>query len=284
MRKGGSGPTAEAATRSLVRRGCRSLVALVLLSGGAHSSAQPGPDAAGAVTAAEAAYEALEYAQAEALARQALSRPEAFTGAQLVRLHTTLGLILYARNDALGAAEQFRAALSLEPGLTLDPVLVSPVTLAFFEETRSTFLRERAGEARSEPATRYVVVRDTRPGAALRSLVLPGWGQRSRGQRAKGWLMTGAWTAAIGGGVAAHFQRDRARTAYLEETDPAVVQDRYRTYNNWHRLRGGLFVAAGAVWAAGIVDALASGAPQAPTPARISLTPTGAGVRLTVGL
>ncbi len=284
MNGGGFGPTSQKATPSLFRRGFRGCLTLVLVATAVPCFAQPGPDAAGAVSGVETAYEALEYAQAEALARQALARPEAFTGAQLVRLHTALGLILYARNDALGAAEQFRAALSLEPGLTLDPVLVSPVTLAFFEETKSTFLRERAGDARPAPATRYVVVRDTRPGAALRSLALPGWGQRSRGERTKGWLITAGWATAVGAGIAAHVQRDRARTAYLEETDPERVEDRYRTYNNWHRLRGGLFVAAGAVWAASVVDALARGAPQAPAQSRLSLTPAGAGLRLTLEL
>ena len=137
------------------------MLALLLV---APAAAQTGPDPATTVATVEAAYEALDYAQAEALARAALARPEAFTRAQLVRLHTTLALLLYARNDALGAAQQFRAALSLDPALALDPVLVSPVTLAFFDELKATYLNERAGDDRSEPPVRYVVVRDGRPG------------------------------------------------------------------------------------------------------------------------
>jgi hypothetical protein len=256
------------------------VLTLVLVS---PATAQPGPDPATAVASVESAYEALDYAQAEALARAALARPEVFTRGQLVRLHTTLALLLYARNDALGAAQQFRAALSLDPTLALDPVLVSPVTLSFFEEVKGTYLDEQAGGDRPEPPVRYVVVRDSRPGAALRSLVLPGWGQRARGQRLRGWLLTAAWGATVGGGIAAHVQRDRARDAYLEETDPDLVEDRYRTYNNWHRLRGGLLAGAAVVWAGAVIDALATGAPEAPAQARVSVAPAGAGLRLSVG-
>jgi hypothetical protein len=284
MRSGASGRATAPVTCSPARGVVPTLAVLLMLSAPGQPMAQPGPDPSSAVAAVEASYEALDYSQAEALARQALSRPQAFTGAQLVRLHTTLALLLYARNDALGSAEQFRAALSLDPNLTLDPVLVSPVTLAFFEETRSAFVRERAGSSSPQPVIRYVVVRDSRPGAALRSLVLPGWGQRVRGERARGWALTAAWTATLGAGVAAHVQRQRAREAYLEETDPALVDDRYATYNNWHRVRGGLLLGAGAVWAASVIDVLARGAPTAPDAGRVALSPAGAGLRLVVGL
>jgi tetratricopeptide (TPR) repeat protein len=261
------------------------LLGLALSLAAVPAAAQPGPDPAAAVSAVEAAYEALDYAQAEALARQALARSEAFTRAQLVRLHTTLGLLLFARNDALGASEQFRAALSLDQALTLDPVLVSPVTLAFFDETKGAFLRERAGEVvGTGPAVRYVVVRDVRPDAALRSIVLPGWGQRMKGQRAKGWVLTGAWAGALGASVATHIQRGRARQEYLRDdiTDPDSIAANYRHYNRWHRARGALLLGAGVVWAAAIVDALATGAPEAPgaAPARLAVEPAGAGLRL----
>jgi len=269
-------------TEQAIQSPLRAVLPALLLLLAAPVPAQTARDASATVVAVETAYEVLDYAQAEALARAALASPDVFTGAQLVRLHTTLGLILYARNDALGAAQQFRAALSLDANLTLDPVLVSPVTLAFFDEVKSTYIGERAGEGRPQPPTRYVVVRDTRPGAALRSAVVPGWGQRARGQTARGWALTAAWSATLGAGVAAHIQRTRAREAYLEETDPDLVEDRYQTYNTWHRLRGGLLAGAGLVWAGAVVDALATGAPEAP--ARIAVGPAGAGLRLTVGL
>ncbi len=268
------------------RRGLhRSLLALlallVLLALPPGARAQPAPDPAGVVAQVEAAYEALDYAQAEALARQALARPEAFSRAQLVRLHTTLGLLLYAQNDLLAAAEQFRAALSLDPRLTLDPVLVSPVTVAFFESTKEAFQREQAGAPGPEPAVRYVVVRDRRPGAALRSLALPGWGQRAKGQAAWGWALTAAWAATLGGGAYAHAERQQARRAYLDAPTQEEADVRYRPYNRWHKTRGVLLAGTGVVYAVAVLDALATGAPEAP-PARLAVEPGGAGLRLRV--
>jgi hypothetical protein len=249
------------------------------------AAAQPAPDRAALLSQVDAAYAALDYGGAEALARRALAAPEGFTPDQLVRLHTTLGLLLFTRNEPLEAAEQFRAALSLDRSLSLDPVLVSPVTLAFFEETKATFLRERAVPTPAGAAPVYVLVADPRPAAARRSLVLPGWGQRHLGSRVEGWAMTALWAATLGGGGASHRERARAREAYLAAPDSASATARYRTYNAWHKARGGLLLGAGVVWGWSLVDVLLSRRPPAPTaPTRLAVGPAGAGLRLRVAL
>ena len=239
-------------------------------------SAQTGADPATLLSRVESAYENLDYDEAEGLARTALSRFDAFTPDQLIRLHTTLALILYSRGEELEAAEQFRGALTLNPGLQLDPLLVSPVTLAFFEEARAAFVREQDVEDTPTESVRYIQLPDMRPAATLRSAVLPGWGQRYKGDGTKGWAITGLWAASLGGAAAAHFRRQDARDAYLAETDPALVADRYDTYNTWHKARGGLLVGAAVVWAYAAIDALSSGGPQSslqvfPTPSGFSI-------------
>ena len=240
--------------------------------------AQPAADPATLVERVESAYENLAYDDAEALARDALARFEAFTPDQLIRLHTTLALILYARREELEAAEQFRGALTLNPDLQLDPLLVSPVTLAFFEETKAVFVREREDGDAPTGSIRYVQLHDERPAATWRSALLPGWGQRYKGEGAKGWVMTGLWVATLGGAAAAHIQRQDARDAYLAETDPALVADRFDTYNTWHKARGGLLIGAVAVWAYAAVDALTSGGPQSSL--QVSPTPSGFSIGL----
>jgi hypothetical protein len=96
--------------------------------------------------------------------------------------------------------------------------------------------------------------------------------------------MTAAWVATLGGGVAAHFQRASARDAYLAETDPDLVDDRYDTYNAWHKARGALLIGAGAVWAGSVIDALARGAPAVPTSTRLAVSPAGVGLRVTLSV
>ncbi len=241
-----------------------------------HGIAQPGADPTMLLSRVESAYENLEYDEAEALARAALSRFEAFNPDQLIRLHTTLALILYAKGEELEAAEQFRGALTLNPNLQLDPLLVSPVTVAFFGETKAAFARERETVETPNPTVRYVQVHDQRPAATLRSAVVPGWGQRYKGESTKGWVMTGVWAAALGGAAAAHFQRQDALDAYLAESDPDLVADRYATYNTWHKVRGGLLAGAAAVWIFSTVDALATGGLSSSL--RVSPTPSGISV------
>ena len=226
----------------------------LLLAGPAP--AQPASDPDGVVAEVEAAYERLDYDAAEALAREALADFEAYAPDQLVRLHTLLGLIAYARGESLAASAQFRAALTLDRTLTLDPLLVSPATIGFFEETKATFLREQAsGTAPLGEGVRYVVVYDPRPSAFVRSLVLPGWGQRYKRETAKGWALTGVWAAGIAGAATAEVMRRDARDAYLTESDPGLVESRYATLNRWHWARNGLTLGVAAVWVYAAFDA-----------------------------
>ncbi|MDX1439134.1 MAG: hypothetical protein R3284_04450 [Rubricoccaceae bacterium] len=223
----------------------------------------------------EQAYENLEYDEAESLARNALTSFDLFSPDQLVRIHTTLALVLFVQGEEFESAEQFRSALTLNPDLELDPVLVSPVTLEFFADVKQVFEEDRPAQAGAQGEIRYILVEDNRPGAAMRSLVLPGWGQRHKDQRSKGWLLTGLWAASAAASVYAHVQRNSAQEAYLEETDPSLVQDRYDTYSMWHKIRGGLLIGTAAVWTYAIVDALAVDTRGSATELTLSPSPTG---------
>lgn len=231
----------------------------LLLIGGA-AFAQPDTDASGLLGAMRDAYGRLDYSTAERRAREALASFDTFSADQLVEVHTTLALILYARNEPLEAREQFEAALSLNPALDLDPLLVSPKTLEFFEGVKESMSGSGVGDR--ESVIRYVRVRDPRPAATVRSLVLPGWGQLYKGEPVKGWALLGLWSAATAGAVTAHVLRNDARTDYLAATDPAEITSRYDTFNAWHQRRTALALGAAAVWTYAALDALVFGGPE----------------------
>lgn len=236
---------------------------LVGLGLAAPAAAQPDPDPSGLIGSMRDAYQRVDYLTAERRAREALASFDAFSADQLVEVHTTLGLILYARNEPLEARAQFEAALSLDPRLELDPLLVSPKTLEFFDEVKAGIAREE-GPAR-EPIVRYVQVRDPRPAATLRSLAVPGWGQLYKGERAKGWILVGLWSATAAGTVATHVLRSQAQDDYRAATDPAEIAERYDTFDTWHQARNALVLGAAAVWAYAAFDALVFGGPAART-------------------
>ena len=260
---------------------------LLLFAVAAGPLAQTGDGSSDLLRAMEDAVARLDYETAEARAREALARFDALTPDQLVTVHTTLGVLLHARNEPIAARRQFELALSLRPALTLDPVLVSPKTLQFFEEVRAEMGAPEAGPRTVD--VRYVVVPDDRPAAALRSLIAPGWGQFYKGEEGKGWAFALTGGALATGTVAAEVARGRARADYTEATTPAEAERLYGPYNRWHRASTALARATALVWAVAVLDALATRAPEAgpgPAPEAVSFGPAPevGGVRLRVRL
>ena len=254
------------------------LALVLLLSLSAPAALAQSSDPAGLVAAMRDAAARLDTDTAEARAREALAQFDRLSPDQLVEVHALLGVILHARDEPVEARRQFEAALSLNPDLSLDPVLVSPVTLAFFAAIRDAVSRTDGPVAPG--VVRYVRVPDARPGAALRSLVLPGWGQVHKGETARGRVLAAAWGAGAAATVGAHLARAQARRRYLDAGTSAEAEARYPAYNRWHRARTGLALGMAAVWAVAVVDALAR--PQ-PTPA-VALRPAVDGLSLRVRL
>lgn len=209
------------------------------------------------VDAIEEAYRQLEYDEAASLARRALDNYSNFTVDQLTEIHTFLALIAYNRSNLREARRQFLSALQLTADLQLDPVLVPPSAQAYFEEVR-TEAAVTATDTAEAPA-RYVLVRDPRPDAALRSMIVPGWGQLYKGQTAKAYTFAGLFAAAAGGAVLAHTRRTDAKERYEVASTVEEAERRYETYNGWHRARNGLVQGAVLVWAVSYVDALLAG-------------------------
>jgi len=262
----------------VVRR-CLPILPGILL--GITVLAQPVPAPEQLLQAVWRAYQALDYEQADSLARNALNDYQHFTPDQLVELHTVLALVAMSRNETTEARRHFEAALSLNSELQLDPVLASPKVRDFFEQIRQEMQSALPVTASSEATIRYVIQPDPRPEAALRSLLLPGWGQHYKGQHLKGWILTGSWGLLLGASLTAHLQYTRAYDRYRRETDPARIESRYRTANRWFKARNGLLIGLAAVWAYSYLDALLQPvAPSASPVVRPYVSGTGTGLEM----
>lgn len=177
---------------------------LVLIRIGAEDArAQVGRDAPPPVDSIRTAYHELEYDRARRLARSALTRFHAYERSELADVHRILALVEISEGNREEARLQFEAALSLNPDLELDPTFVSPPILRFFDRVKREWWTRRTAGRLDTSAVAYRSRDDPAVPAALRSIVLPGWGQYYRGDRFRGAAITAGWIAAAGGFVRA---------------------------------------------------------------------------------
>lgn len=208
----------------------------------------------------ETAYRRIEYERAEFLAREALQNYGQYTVAELADIHTILALIAYNRGQLEAARRQFISALQLSPSLELDPALVPPKIVSYFEDLKTELI---AGNAfPTEAALRYVLVTDPRVDAALRSMVIPGWGQYYKGQDRRAGLFAGLFGLTAGGAIFYHFKMESARDRYEDAVSVADAERLYGTYNRYYRTQNGLAQGALVVWVASYLDALITPAPR----------------------
>ena len=222
------------------------------------------------------AYQQLDYEAATDAATAALRMPEQYSVAELAEFHTILGLITYSRNDEAEARSEFISALSLDPDLQLDSLLVSPKILRFFEDVRAELDQPREDPSAPSSSVRYVVVEDPRAEAALRSMLLPGWGQLHKGERRKGLVLLGAWSASAAGAAVTFFGRRSARQAYEDADTVGEAQDRYDPYNRWHQTHQAVLLGMAGVWLISYADALLARSPDVTSRplSHVHLTPT----------
>ncbi len=199
------------------------------------------------------AYEALKFEEAERLGRLALERSEEYTAAELAQLHLIMGYLGYLHKQPEVTRANFESALSLQPDLTLDSLLVSPKIVRVFEQIKNEY---RVGLSSSRPSIKYVMVEDQRLRALRRSLLLPGWGQRHLRRNSRGAIYTAGFAVAVSAGLALQVAQGQAHRSYLDANTPSQIKRRYEIYNQRYRWRNAAFIAAGGIWALNLFDVL----------------------------
>ncbi len=202
-----------------------------------------------------------EFQIAADLADSAVANFGEYTPAQLAEIHAFRALVFFEQSNSARGEEHLALALQLDSSLQLDPIFFSPQIRERLEELRPKIVTLRNSAA---PAVRYVVVSDPRLEAAWRSLLLPGWGQRSKGQKTKGRLFSIAAVTLAGATLTSHILRERAEKDYLNAVNEEEAAARYDTFNRYHLLRNNLALALGIVWGAAALEALITrGEPKA---------------------
>lgn len=193
-----------------------------------------------------------EFQIAADLADSAITHFDDYSPPQLAGIHALRALICTERNESAGVDAHFLSALQLSPDFQLDPIFFSPALQLRFEQLRAKMPKN---ETPVRVETRYVMLPDPRIEAAWKSLVLPGWGQRSKGQKSKGRIFTISAAALAGATITTHILRKRAEDDYLAANEENVLS-RYDTFNRYHQWRNSLALGLGIVWSAAVLDAI----------------------------
>jgi len=192
-----------------------------------------------------------DFQTAAALADSAIAHFREYLPVQLAEIHSFRALVFFEQGNSERAEEHLALALQLDPDLQLDPIFFSPQVQQRLEELRPKIVTLNHPAA---PTTRYIVVADPRIAATWRSLLLPGWGQRFKGQKMKGRIFSIAAAGLAGATLTGHILRDRAEKKYLRTGENEVIA-RYDTFNRYHQLRNNLALSLGVVWSAAVLDA-----------------------------
>ncbi|MBN2012085.1 tetratricopeptide repeat protein [candidate division KSB1 bacterium] len=198
------------------------------------------------------AFHRLDYATAQSIAESILVNWQQYRPSDLETVHKVLGVILYSDGDLQQAQRQFEQAIQLNRQAELDPVYVSPKIITFFNEIKAAYQPESGQQTQ----VRYVLAPDRRPGAVMRSALIPGWGQIHKGQVRKGWVLITAATASTVALVGTAWQTQQKRDLYMDATTPIAIESTYNTYNTWYKRRQVSGYIMGALWSVAIIDAL----------------------------
>lgn len=204
------------------------------------------------------AYEGMDFDVAEARIVDAIEKYDRFLPAELAEIHVIYALVLFTRNDLAGAESQLLQALQLTPSLELDTLDTPPRLMESFQRIKSNLDEPLDFDGTQ---VKYVILDDVRAEAALRSMILPGWGQIHKGDNQKGLMLAGLWATTAGGSVVAHYFRGEARKQYDASETIEQTQERFQAFSNWHKIRNNLMLAAAGVWMISYVDAIITGKP-----------------------
>ena len=189
--------------------------------------------------------------------RTLLSNPGKLSKDDLIEIHKYLALSFYNISQQDSSRSHFYSILSLNLKFEPDPVQTSPKILNFFKEIKEAFNRDIVKKT-AVPFKQYVFVEDIRSQAAVRSLILPGWGQWHKKQETKAYIFGGAFLATTLTTIIAYQLEKELKDKYRNEINPAQVTKKYNDYNSMSKMRRFFMYSSGIVWGLSLADAIFS--------------------------
>jgi len=221
------------------------------------------------------AYEQLQYEKTVTLGEQYLASNPRMGEEPVLEVLQYIAFSQVALGKDEAAKRSLRSILITDPTFELNENLASPKVTRLFTELKSE--RELSSlQPSSEPS--YVILRDVKTTATLRSVIFPGSGQTYLDQN-RGYVYNGIAAISLGVFVYSSIRLPGAHKDYLQASDPKTIANKYDIYNQLYQYRNNSLLLYLSTWTLSLADVLVFGPSTQP---HISVIPTKSGVNLAV--
>ena len=202
-------------------------------------------------------YRAFDYDKVIELSNQALSGDFAYSDQERVTIYQMKAIAHYSQREPDSALSSFVQLLEINPEFQMDPIQTSPKIVDFFQQIKNSY---HTPVKRVERDTVYLKP-DTVQTCAIRfdqaqvaSMFVPGSGHLLNGRTFKGVFYTTLSTAALGLSISSCLDCTSKEKAYLNTTEPGLVQKRYKKYNKAYQKRSIFLALYAGTWLVSQMD------------------------------
>ncbi|MCL5031569.1 MAG: hypothetical protein M1480_21400 [Bacteroidetes bacterium] len=210
--------------------------------------------------------ESFQYNKAINDANELLENKVKINDKDLIEIYRIKAIAQYSLQNEKGAKESFFNILKIDTTFTLDPSTTSPKIIAFFDQVKNDYLQVFESEkqiVKTKTDTVYIpkIVHSEQSTselkqAAIRSVILPGWGHLYMGDNLKGTILTSLSLITLGSSIYFIIDSNKKERLYLDALDPSLIQQRYNDYNKSYKLKNISLVSFAAVWLYSQIDLL----------------------------
>jgi len=184
--------------------------------------------------------------------QQLNNRPD-LTRDQQLFLNKYLALSYSHLGDTSEVKITLQQLLTLEPAFRFSFAEASPKLIALLEKVRKERklrIREQVGKWEM-PGEEKILGKY----AAVKSLLIPGWGQYVQGKKKRSILFFTTAAGGVAGWIYFHQKMVEAHRDYLNADEYSGVEDKYQRYKNFYRLRNTFIGLTIVSWISSHIDA-----------------------------
>lgn len=208
-------------------------------------------------------YESFRFEDVIKECKYELRYDSALTNDNKIEFLTMQAVSYYSLSDFDSSKISFIELLKIERDHELDPVIISPKILDFFESIKKDFkhiLPEEEidnAERDSVRPVNYISFDSAKfSNSIIRSIILPGTGHLYAGSVTKGWILTIGSTLNAAGMIYYIIKTNDLERKYLTATEASDINYKYREYNTAYKIRNVLIGSYAVVWILSQLDML----------------------------